>query len=478
LLNATAAAARVIGGDTDSQPVTALAQVAEVLAQNKPLIKVQTSRSTVAGVAYRISQSGHVRGSSSSSLLMAGRCRPGRHTRTGERTLTRFATRICLLEYVSVENDAHYFTRRSRWRELVYAKAIALEYELDRLAARAADLDVSDGVAEFVVEPVRRSVMKHLAVARSAAAPRHRGVGPIWRLVAGGEGAATDAAFTNLHAAKVALVDLYGCEDIEAAAPGVLARLRSSKSPDDDRLKSVESIFGIAPEATAPVRHRSGPPPVVARRPEAGRERRARVRGRRDALREAMQVSYEAADELHSQARGFRNVLIIATGVLTLLIVAVCLFGTLRPSAIPLCFEPSPGKVACPSSSAATGPSSFDVVIVALMGFLGGALSVTFTIQRLRGTSAPYDIPLALTINKLPNGALTSIIGLVLIKGDFIPGLSNLDNQGQILAYAILLGFAQHLATRFIDQKAEEVINSVPKKSSQPARQSDDATPG
>ena len=194
---------------------------------------------------------------------------------------------------------------------------------------------------------------------------------------------------------------------------------------------------------------------------------------RRAALREAMQVSYEAADELHAQARGFRNVLVIATVVLTLLVVAVCLFGTLRPSTIPLCFEPSPGKVACPASAHATGPSSFDVIIVALMGLLGGALSVAFTVQRLRGTSAPYDIPLALTINKLPSGVLTGLVGLVLIQGDFIPGLSELDNQGQILAYAILFGFAQHLATRFIDQKAEEVIESVPKKSSQPAKQRD-----
>jgi hypothetical protein len=39
---------------------------------------------------------------------------------------------------------------------------------------------------------------------------------------------------------------------------------------------------------------------------------------------------------------------------------------------------------------------------------------------------------------KLPAGALTAIAGLILILGDFIPGLSELDNQGQILAYAIV----------------------------------------
>jgi len=287
-------------------------------------------------------------------------------------------------------------------------------------------------------------------------------------MIAGGESASIDAAFTNLHAAKVALVDLYGYEDVEAAAPAVLARLRGSKSAGDDRLKSAELTFTTSPRF---VFTRT---PRWLFRTRAGHLLPQSLPRRRTALAEAMQVSYEAADELHAQARGFRNVLIVATVVLTALAVAVCVFGTLRPQAIPLCFKPSDMPLACPGSAEPTGPSSFDVIVVALMGLLGGALSVAFTVQRLSGTSAPYDIPLALTLNKLPSGVLTSIVGLLLLRGDFIPGFTALDNQGQILAYAILFGFAQHLATRFIDQKAEEVINSVPKKSSQPAKQGND----
>jgi NADPH:quinone reductase-like Zn-dependent oxidoreductase len=56
------AGARVTGGGADSQPVRALAQVAELLAQNKLVIKVQTFPFDRAAEAYRISQSGHVRG--------------------------------------------------------------------------------------------------------------------------------------------------------------------------------------------------------------------------------------------------------------------------------------------------------------------------------------------------------------------------------------------------------------------------------
>ena len=53
---------RVTGGGVDSQPMDALAEVAELLQQNKLVIKVQTFPFDRAADAYRISQGGHVRG--------------------------------------------------------------------------------------------------------------------------------------------------------------------------------------------------------------------------------------------------------------------------------------------------------------------------------------------------------------------------------------------------------------------------------
>jgi NADPH:quinone reductase-like Zn-dependent oxidoreductase len=56
------AGARVTGGSADSRPMEALAEVAELLAQNKLVIKVQTFPFSRAAEAYRISLGGHVRG--------------------------------------------------------------------------------------------------------------------------------------------------------------------------------------------------------------------------------------------------------------------------------------------------------------------------------------------------------------------------------------------------------------------------------
>jgi NADPH:quinone reductase-like Zn-dependent oxidoreductase len=60
--DAARAGARVTGGGADSQPTEALALVAELLAQNKVVIQVQTFPFERAAEAYRISAGGHVRG--------------------------------------------------------------------------------------------------------------------------------------------------------------------------------------------------------------------------------------------------------------------------------------------------------------------------------------------------------------------------------------------------------------------------------
>jgi NADPH:quinone reductase-like Zn-dependent oxidoreductase len=56
------AGARVSGGGADSRPMEALAETGQLLARNKLVIRVQTFPFDRAAEAYRISQSGHVRG--------------------------------------------------------------------------------------------------------------------------------------------------------------------------------------------------------------------------------------------------------------------------------------------------------------------------------------------------------------------------------------------------------------------------------
>jgi hypothetical protein len=372
---------------------------------------------------------------------------------------------------------------RTRWQEYVISKAYFLDNERNRLCDRKCE-------STQTTNYVKAATSRHLKAARRAAGVDEDGEADLrlarrLRMVNAWTGAAVEGAFVNLHAAEVVLANLYSEEDLNSRIPDVLARMRSCMPADDERRIKAEALFGTPTNGAAAARRRrngngNGRPgaPVIAGQNGGGPNTLA---DRRAGLRDAMRVSYDAADELHTRVRSFRNVLIVSAVVLSVLVLSVCAVGIIWPKAIPLCFQPSftasgapsrPTTVeqiqsfACPSSTGRSVPRSGDVPIVALMGLLGGALSATFGIQKLRGTSTPYAIPVALSFMKLPAGALTGIVGLILVHGEFVPGLSELDSQGQILAYAVLLGVAQHLFTRFVDRRAETVLNSLPSKQS------------
>jgi hypothetical protein len=65
-------------------------------------------------------------------------------------------------------------------------------------------------------------------------------------------------------------------------------------------------------------------------------------------------------------------------------------------------------------------------------------------------------LPLASAVLKLPTGALSAFLGLLLIRGAFVPGLSDLDSRAQVLAWAAAFGAAHHLVTRLVDDRAQK----------------------
>jgi hypothetical protein len=98
------------------------------------------------------------------------------------------------------------------------------------------------------------------------------------------------------------------------------------------------------------------------------------------------------------------------------------------------------------------------------MGLLGGALSAAFFIRGLYANSTSYNVLVPLALTKLPAGALTAIVGLLFVSGDFIPGFTAIDKQSQILAYALAFGFAQQLFTQLLDQRARDLTANIPTK--------------
>jgi hypothetical protein len=103
-----------------------------------------------------------------------------------------------------------------------------------------------------------------------------------------------------------------------------------------------------------------------------------------------------------------------------------------------------------------------DILLVEFLGLLGAAVSVAALFRSLKkGVSTPYNVPYSLAILKLPTGAVTAFAGLILMRADFVPGLSALDTPAQILGWALVFGIAQQLVTRVADDRAHALLEDV-----------------
>ena len=106
---------------------------------------------------------------------------------------------------------------------------------------------------------------------------------------------------------------------------------------------------------------------------------------------------------------------------------------------------------------------------------MAAALAAAVSLNNIRGTTSPYSLPIALAVLKLPTGALTAIVAVLLMRGEFIPGLNALDSSAQILAWAVVFGYAQQAFTYLIDRQAHTVLNNSRGQGTAPAGRAADA---
>jgi hypothetical protein len=314
--------------------------------------------------------------------------------------------------------------RRRIWVPQVLVQVRVLRSRLDVAEARGLAPD-QEAAAEHV-----RALLDKAEDAALKVDPMPRRLANWWR------GALMEAAFTNLHAAQAEIIEVYDDAEVLAEIPTAVARAQAALPRGDLRRPTVADLHAL--------------PPAV----------------QRAQLRRCVADGYEASDQHYQRLRSFRNVILLATVAITLILMGTLATGTARPDFIPLCFPvaENPELLNCPTGTEVGSARVGDILIVALLGLLGGAFSAALSIRNLRGTSTPYDVPVALAVLKFPLGAFTAVVGLILLGGGFIPGLTNLDSQEQILAYALLFGFAQQLGAQLLDKQAQSLLNAVPSK--------------
>jgi hypothetical protein len=347
------------------------------------------------------------------------------------------------------------------WREHALTTISELEALKRWLVARMPGEEAS-------TSPLVEAIDRDLEAAYESAG----GTSPAKRRRAALAGAGVERTMSRIDAAQAGLLRLAPLDYLRGQLPALATHVRRLPTKDPRRLR-VEQIARA--EAID----------------EAGRE--AVIAGVRAA-------SWETRYEI-TRVRSFRNVLWAVSALLTIAAVGMAALGALQPSVVPLCFNPGE-RIVCPTEQAAVGDgaapgtqpdeaplgqteaalaadaeireqaSPWDIPLVELIGLVAGALAAAVSLRSIKGTSTPYSLPVALAVLKLPTGALTALLGLVLMAGGFVPGLSALDSPAQIVAWAVVFGYSQQVVTRLADQKAQTVLDGVGReKAEQPAPQ-------
>jgi hypothetical protein len=309
------------------------------------------------------------------------------------------------------------------WRHEVFARAEELEMLTRWMAADA---------EPHLVE----AVQMHLAAARRAAA-RTRPLPSLLPAII--SGASIQSAMYNLDAAEVNLLRLAPLEYLKSNLPNLVAAAAEVLPAKDPRL--IRLIQLDAPQEGTAV------PTTVDR----------------DAIVAAISAAKKAALQAQARVRAFRNVILVATALALLIGVALAMIGLFAPESIPLCqtnYGLESVELTCPASG--TEPQPADTLIVQFAGIMGATVAAVFALRKVRGTTDPYSVPVALALLKLPTGALTGVLGLLMIRGGFVPGFTGLDSAAQVIGWAIIFGYSQELFTAVVDRQAANVLGASP----------------
>jgi hypothetical protein len=324
-----------------------------------------------------------------------------------------------------------------------------LEQALTRVAEQRFALDwIRRQPGVEITEEMIRTLQDHWAAVAEVASHRRQ------------RGASVERVESHLDAVDGDLLRTGPASYVYGQLPGLLTRVQRVCPKDDLARVRIEALHDRSADATLTPGERNL---IVAVHNLVTRELRQEV----------------------TRLRSFARMLRWTAVSLAIGASGLAAFGGVWPDKIPVCFNPGtnivcptttsrvPGLSAAPPSGQPAGvpqdqadramraeASGWDVALVELVGLVAAAVAAATSLRGLRGSSKPFDMPIALALLKLPSGMLTALLGLLLMRGEFIPGLSALDSSAQIISWAIILGYSQQLLTRVVDQRAQTVLDN------------------
>ncbi len=338
------------------------------------------------------------------------------------------------------------------WREEALARAAeiqALSDWIDQLQEARGERDV--GADQRLAD----AISSHVSAVQKAVSGRRPWMHTSARLA---------RAASNIHAAETSLLRRAPLRFLRGELPSMDAHVRRHLPIDDPRRVRMEDI---------------------ARKDNDGNEDGALDPLERESVIAAVRAASSAAAREQQRVRSFSAIISWASALLFVIAGLVAILGTLRPELLALCFEPQPTPTQVPLLVCPTGESplidgddiddvvqrtvsKWDVPLIEFIGMVAAGVTGAIALRRIQGTPTPFAVPVVLNILKLPTGALTAVLGLMLMRGGFVPGLTALDSTPQVIAWAVIFGASQQLFTGMVDRQAASVLGATGDKTYRP----------
>ncbi|MFE1443501.1 hypothetical protein [Streptomyces sp. NPDC058739] len=307
--------------------------------------------------------------------------------------------------------------RRTSWCARAGAHIAELQSQINRIEAGGA------------LSPADTEIANKARVQLDAA--RDALMGGWWARITG---AAHDRAMSNIHEAEIEILRIMPEEELQWRGVRVLAQCMLHLHPNDLGLKRLGNEL------------KQGYAPLTAKS--------------RELAASTLHEAFRAEESERSRVRSFGHIVAFSIAIMTALAAAFMAWSFIDPEGVAskFCFQPEFRSRVCPIG---VTPDGSDVLLVEFSGMLAAALAGTASLKKMRGTAGPYHIPALLLALRLPVGALSAVLGVLLISGEFIPGLTALDSDTQILAWAAVFGIVQESVTRALDKQGQLVLDNA-----------------
>jgi hypothetical protein len=169
-------------------------------------------------------------------------------------------------------------------------------------------------------------------------------------------------------------------------------------------------------------------------------------------MMEVMRRSFDQSDNFHESARRLRNRLIVTTLITALVAIGLVILQGQLPTAH--IFQLPNDNTDLPRWSA--------MLLVMIFGCVGALLTAIPAMSAIPTVSTPYNFPLPQGVLKIVVGALTALVGVVVVGGIGATGVtassSGFNSMQALIGVAVVFGAGQQTITQFLDKKAGQLV--------------------